>query len=332
MASLSLIKKNFNLSQLTTFKIGGEASFFCEIKNKKELIEAVNFIATKKLDFLVLGGGSNLLISDSGFDGLVLKLNYQKIKFASGLITAGAGVMLNRIIHEAKKIKLGGLEWAYGIPANIGGATRNNAGAFNSDMGSIIESVKVFDLNESKFKNIKNKDCFFDYRSSVFQKNKNLIIWEVNFILEKKPKAIIESLIRENLAYRKKFQPLEFPSAGSFFKNPSIENIDEEKKNKLIEDFIQKEMTENNSSKNRREVLEKIKLKQSLPAGYFIDHLELKGHSIGDAQISKKHANFIINTGKAKAEDVVILSSLIKQKVREKFGLQLFEEVEMIGF
>ena len=131
-------------------------------------------------------------------------------------------------------------------------------------------------------------------------------------------------------------QPLEYPSAGSFFRNPSIKNLKKAKKKLIIENFIKKELSKAKRGENLKELAVKIKIRidssNSLPAGYFIERAGLKGKRIGGAEISKKHANFIVNTGKAKAEDIIILASIVKQKVRQKFGVQLREEVEYVGF
>ena len=141
------IQENISLAQYTTFKIGGPARFFCEAESEKEILEALKFAQGKSLPVFVLGGGSNVLVSDKGFDGLVIKIKNSKLKIKNFTMECGAGCQLSKIVSESVKADLTGLEWAAGIPGTIGGAVRGNAGAFGSSMGEIIESVKVMDVS-----------------------------------------------------------------------------------------------------------------------------------------------------------------------------------------
>ncbi|MFH1183376.1 MAG: UDP-N-acetylmuramate dehydrogenase [Candidatus Moraniibacteriota bacterium] len=329
------IQKNILLAPLTTFKTGGLAKAFCEANTKEELSDCVAWAKNEKLNIFCLGGGSNLLINDSGFDGLVIKITNNRIKWEGGTSFCGAGILLVQLINEAKARGLGGMEWAYSIPATLGGATRNNAGAFGSDISKHLDSVEFFDTGKGAFAILQNKECLFSYRNSVFHNKPGWIIWEIKITWEKKPKEVCVEEIRNFLEQRKSKQPLELPSAGSFFRNPSISKLNEVKKNKLIEEFVKSELDKlENGDKNaaERKIREKIIQDETLPAGYFIEKANLKERSIGGAQVSNKHANFIVNTGGAKTEDVVMLASIIKQKVRTKFGVQLHEEVKYVGF
>jgi len=205
------IKKNVLLKNYTTFKIGGRAKYFYAAKNKEDLIRAITLAKKMKLPFFILGGGSNLLISDRGFNGLVIKF----------------GQPLSLYVSK-------GLEWAVGIPGTIQGAVCGNAGAFKQSMQDAVKEVEVFDVKTGEIKNFKNKDCQFSYKDSIFKKKKNLIILSVKIknrasegsededenevlIASKKSNA---QKIKEYLDYRKERQPLNFPSAGSVFKNP----------------------------------------------------------------------------------------------------------------
>ena len=205
------IKKNVLLKNYTTFKIGGRAKYFYIAKNKEDLIRAITLAKKMKLPFFILGGGSNLLISDRGFNGLVIKF----------------GQPLSLYVSK-------GLEWAVGIPGTIQGAVCGNAGAFKQSMQDAVKEVEVFDVKTGEIKNFKNKDCQFSYKDSIFKKKKNLIILSVKIknrasegsededenevlIASKKSNA---QKIKEYLDYRKERQPLNFPSAGSVFKNP----------------------------------------------------------------------------------------------------------------
>jgi len=307
------VKENVLLKNYTTFKIGGKAKYFFVAKTKEDLIKAILVAKKYNLPFFVLGGGSNLLVADEGFKGLVIKLqitNYKlqiKSKCPNPKIYVEAGVSLASLISEATKNNLTGMEWAIGIPGTVGGTIWGNAGAFGSCMADLVESVEVLDIRDykipnskfqipnkfqipkSKIKILKNKDCKFGYRESIFKHNKNLIILSAVLRLKKGKRKEIERKIRENLNYRRETQPLNFPSAGSVFKNPP-----------------------------------------GFSAGELIEKCGLKGKIIGKAKISEKHANFILNLGGSKAKDVKKLIKLIKQKVKKKFGVKLEEEIQYL--
>lgn len=286
------IQTNISLKEYTTFKTGGAARYFCEVNTKKELADCISWTKEEKANFFCLGGGSNLLINDLGFNGLVIKVANSQVRWEGDASLCGAGVLLTHLIDEAKTRGLGGLEWIYGVPATLGGATRNNAGAFGSSISSFIETVEVYDTEKNNFIVLPKDKCGFSYHKSVFHEKPGWIIWEIILTWEKEDGSIIKEKINDFFGRRKMKQPLEYPSAGSFFRNPS----------------------------------------ETRSAGRLIEEAGLKGRRIGGAQVSDKHANFIINTGNAKTEDIVMLASIIKQKVRTRFKIQLHEEVEYVGF
>ena len=317
-------QRNVLLKDHTTFQIGGRAKYFFIAKNNNELILAIQMAKKKKLPFFILGGGSNLLVSDNGFKGLVIKLQITNYKLQTNSkskiqkIYVEAGTFLNQLINFSVKNKLTGLEWAAGIPGTIGGAIRGNAGAFEKEMKDIIKTVTVleisnsksqitnkFQIPNSKFKTkiFNKKDCQFEYRNSIFKNNPNLIIISAELQLKKGDKKNIQEKIKEYLDYRKKNHPLNYPSAGSIFKNPLGFSVG--------------------------------RLKRGEPrpfgAGQLIEQCGLKGKKFGNVQISEKHCNFIINLGKGKAKDVIFLIKLIKQKVKKKFKINLKEEVQFLG-
>jgi len=217
---LSGIKKNVLLRDYTAFKIGGSAKYFFTANNKEDLIKAILLAKKLKLPFFIFGGGSNLLVSDEGFEGLTIKVQSSDFEVRSCEIFTEAGVILNQLVIIALKNNLTGLEWAAGIPGTVGGAIFGNAGAFGKSIGDLIEEVEVLDSESEKIKILGNKDCKFSYRNSLFKKNKNLIILSAIFQLKKEKKSEIERKIKEYLDYRRETQPLNFPSAGSVFKNP----------------------------------------------------------------------------------------------------------------
>ncbi len=286
---LPAMKRNVLLSKYTTFKIGGPAEYFFEVKDRKELTSAVKFAKEKGLPFFILGGGSNLLVSDKGFKGAVIKIENCKLKTENYKVVADAGISLNKLVDMSTKKGLSGLEWAAGIPGTLGGATFGNAGAFGKSMKDIVEMVEAFDIEKDKFINLKNKKCKFGYKESIFKRNKNLVIISIGLKLKKGNIKNIKKRIKENLVYKKEEQPLKYSSAGSVFKNPK--------------------------GKSAWEMIEKC---------------GLRGKQAGRAKISDKHANFIVNLGKAKAKDVKKLINLAKQRVKKKFKINLEEEIQLL--
>ena len=293
------IKQNVPLNSFTTFKIGGKAKYFCKAENKQDFISAIKWAKQNMLPFFVLGGGSNLLICDRGFNGLVIKIENKGIARLSKIsnsknkhlrfLSIQAGTSLRSVIKYCLEQNLSGIEWAQGIPkATIGGAVYGNAGAFGSNIADVIEQVEVIDIKTLKTKIISFEKCAFGYKTSIFKKNKNLIILSVVLGLEKKLKQEIRQEIKRVLEYRKANHPKE-PSSGCVFKNPN-----------------------------------------KVPAAYLIEKCGLKGKQIGKAKISEKHCNFIINLGKASSDDVKALIDLAKQKVKNKFNIILKEEVQYL--
>ena len=308
------IKENFSLSELTTFHVGGPARYFSEVKTSQELKEALIWSRENKQPFFVLGGGSNVLFSDNGFPGLVIRLKMDQIRLGEDgtSLIAQSGARLAQLVNMTAEKGLTGLEWAAGIPGTVGGAICGNAGAFGSDMGKNVEQLEIWNVSQEKLEFKNQSDCHFAYRSSFFKKNRDQIILSATLRLAKGNVEQIKSQVAENIARRLSKQPKGVMSAGSFFKNPQV--FDQA----LIEKF---------------EKMNNVKAKDhKLPAGWLIDQAELTGKKVDGAMVSLQHGNFIVNTGSAKAENIIILASLIKQKVRNIFGVELEEEVEYVGF
>ena len=196
------IQQNILLAPYTTFKIGGSAKYFCEVKTFDELKEALNFAKKNKLEILVLGGGSNLLISDQGFDGLVVKVSSFKFRVLKNIIEADTGVPLGKILIETVNKGLSGMEWAAGIPGALGGAVRGNAGAFGGSMSDVVRNVSAVDLKTGGIKKFNNSECLFAYRESVFKKRNNFLIWSVKLSLKKGDKKALKEKISEIMQYR----------------------------------------------------------------------------------------------------------------------------------
>ncbi len=289
------IQKNILLKDYTTFKIGGPAKYFFIAKTKEDLASVIESAKKLKLKIFILGGGSNLLVSDKGFRGLVVKPEFSSFNFQKNKAYVEAGMGLTKFSYLTAKKSLSGMEWSAGIPGTVGGAIYGNAQAFGFRMSDFVESVEAMDTDALKFKKISKKQCQFSLKNSIFKKDKNLIIISTVLKLKKGNQKEIQKKIDEYINHRKKNHPLNFPSAGSVFVNPE----------------------------NNGEVIRSSSL---------IEKCGLKGKKVGGAQISEKHANFIINLGGAKAKDVLALIKLAKQKVKKTFGIDLETEVQLVGF
>jgi len=333
------IQRNISLKNYTTFRIGGPVKYFFVAKNKEDLIKAIK-VAKKlnpspfpkgdrvKLPFFILGGGSNLLVSDKGFNGLVIKTQNTKYKIRNTKIMAEAGVMLGELVNILAKAGMSGLEWAVGIPGTTGGAIWGNAGAFNKSMKDVVKSVEALEVKNEKckVKNFKKRDCEFSYRDSIFKNNKNLIILSATLQMKRGDKKEIENKIKKNLEQRNKTQPLSFPSAGSVFKNPrgfSAGELGEEDKSSSPATELLRSKSE---GKEENEVF------LAFAAARLIEECGLKGKKVGNVKISEIHSNFIVNLGRGTAKDVMRLIKIIKNKVKKKFGVVLEEEIQFLGF
>jgi UDP-N-acetylmuramate dehydrogenase len=309
----NFFEKNKKLSSLTTFRIGGKADVFCQPKNTKEIFFALKWARENSLPVFVLGGGSNLLISDKGFRGLVINpqnIFLKKLEEKGKIyFEVGVGYFLSVLLQGIMKNNLTGLEWATGIPGTIAGAISGNAGAYGGSMSDSIKEVKFIDLKTMKEKRFNKKQCQFVYRGSIFNSLSVIITSAILFFKKGNSKAIQEK-IEEILIKRVKKIPKEF-SAGSVFKNIKQENLSKEILKKIPKEII---------------------IKKKIPTAWLIENCQLKGKEIGEARISHIHSNYIINFNKAIANDVLKLINICKKKVKEKFNIELEEEIKLIGF
>ncbi|HTX87082.1 MAG TPA: UDP-N-acetylmuramate dehydrogenase [Candidatus Nanoarchaeia archaeon] len=304
------IKKNIPLAPMTTFKIGGPAKFFVEVASKEDLVEAVEWAKKEKEPIYYLGGGSNLLIADEGLPGLVIKFANREAVNLSPRFNCGAGASLAYVISLTRAAGLSGLEWGFGIPqATIGGCVRGNAGGFGMNTGDIVETVEAYNLKKNRWETLSQKDCQFGYRSSIFKTDPDLIIWSATFRLKPAAAEQINAMIDDNMKKRDTTQP-KLPNAGSVFKNLFVDNI--RHINPQLAEFI-----------DEQEVAKGGKI----GAGYLIDMHGLKGKAVGGAKISLEHANFIVNTGRATARDVIELIEFVKKEIKIRFKVELEEEI-----
>jgi len=313
------IKKDISLKDFCTFHIGGNAKFFLETGDYEEVKKALSFCIENGIKFYVIGGGSNLLISDEGFDGLVVayRKKFQEVKLSESdfkdigegryMVDIDGAMFLADTVGQVSALGFTGLEWAAGIPGTIAGAINGNAGAFNGVISDSIISLKVLQIKDAENREIIKEDCKFSYRSSIFKKNSDYIIVSGKFFFKKKNVEEINKSIQDVIAKRLGKHPKGF-SAGSVFKNYEGD-IDQ----KLFKKYPE---------------LKSFKERGIIPVGYLIDKCNLKGTKIGDAKISDEHGNFIINLGQAKSDNVLKLISLIKKEVKNKFGIDIQEEIK----
>ncbi|MBR5538386.1 MAG: UDP-N-acetylmuramate dehydrogenase [Clostridia bacterium] len=280
--------ENASLSQYTTFKIGGPARLAVFPKTSEEAIVAFDILRECGIRIVVLGNGSNVLIDDAGIDGAVVIFSDMRYHNFSGRLSVDAGVPLTYLASEAAKFCFSGLEFAYGIPGTVGGAIYMNAGAFGTEIGSIVVSTRYYDLDTGECGYYYYDDHEFSYRHSVYM-GTNKVILSASLRMAVGKLGGCDEKMAEYMSTRKEKQPLDLPSAGSVFKRGK--------------DFITAQV---------------------------IDEAGLKGRRVGGAEVSEKHAGFIVNRGGATAKDVLELIEIVKGEVREKFGYELECEVRYI--
>ncbi len=317
------VRENVLLAPYTLYKIGGAAEYFLAARNEDQIIKAVQTGQELELPLTFLGGGSNVLVNTAGVEGLVIRMRNGKLLFANRTLEVGAGCSLGRLVNESVDRGLTGLEWAAGIPGTVGGAIYGNAGAYGREIADFLVSVKVYNGKEALV--YPKEKLEFRYRDSCFKKEKKgEVILSAVLKLENNPdpqKSKRE--IKEHLQDREKKHPLEYPNAGCVFKNVKLKSG----KAELLypaQGFMKPELRKNLPSQYIERGV--------IPAFYLIERADLKGYQIGGVRISTKHANFLVKVGKATSDHVLMLISYIKQQVRDRFGIQLKEELRLIGF
>ena len=314
-----MFAEKIKLNHYSNYKIGGPAWYFFEAKNVKDVIGAIEKwrepafakAAGGRRSIFILGGGTNLLIDDKGFDGLVLKPSIDTLVRDGEKIRVGAGVLMSDLLDFTVQNGLAGLEWAGGLPGTVGGAIRGNAGAFGSETKDAVLEVASIVINKKDIKLVKrnNLEWKFGYRNSIFkQYDGQEIITEATFGLQKGEPAALAQAVAEKINYRRIRHPMEYPNIGSIFKNVDLKII---AKNKH-EDFLH---------------VVKSDPFPVVPTAYLITEAGLKGVSFGGAMISPKHPNFIVNSLNASSDDVKHLIKLVKLTVKKKFGIELEEEI-----
>lgn len=279
------------MSKYTSFRAGGNADIMVVVETINELKALLCLLKEENYPFILLGNGSNILVKDSGYRGLVIKLGnkFNSIEVNGDEVIAYSGTKISAVAKEAMEHGLSGMEFASGIPGSVGGSVFMNAGAYGGEMKDILINSKAISKDGSKVYEISHDDMDLSYRHSVFHDNEDIII-SVTFKLTKGEKNTISTKMKELMAKRNEKQPVSLPSAGSFFKRP-----------------------------------------EGYYAGKLIEDSGLKGLSVGGAQVSPLHAGFIVNNGDATATDILNLMKLIQNIVFDKFGVKLEPEVRILG-
>ena len=276
----------------TSFKVGGPADCFLKVRDIDELKTILELIKKYNIPYVVFGNGSNMIVRDKGYRGIVIKIDINKFELIEEndeqKLIVGAGNKISEVAQKLLREELSGFEELSGIPGTIGGAIKMNAGAHGKEIKDVIDCVTVMKPN-GDIEEVLNKDLEFEYRSSNIQKNKYIVL-EAKFILQKGTSEDIKKKMDEYKKYRIEKQPIEYPSAGSTFKRG--------------DGYITAKL---------------------------IDDAGLKGYTIGGAKVSEKHAGFVINKGGATAKEILQLIQYIKDTIKEKFGVDIALEVEVIG-
>lgn len=281
---------NESMKKHTTFKVGGNAACVAMPDSVEKRRALIKFLNENKIRCYFLGNGSNVIFSDEGFDGVIIKtskLNFINIDKKNNTAQAGAGVLMTSFSRMMRENGLGGMEFAYGIPGNIGGGCYMNAGAYGGQISDCVLSVEYID-RQGNVRTVSRRDCDYSYRHSVFMENKWLIT-SATFRLWPKDKVSMLAYMEDIMQRRVEKQPLDMPSAGSSFKRP-----------------------------------------RGYYAAALIDECGLKGFSVGGARVSTKHAGFIVNTGSASCADIVALADAVRKTVMEKKGVQLEKEMIIV--
>jgi UDP-N-acetylmuramate dehydrogenase len=296
MVSLSDIKKFFrgtilldeSLSKYTWMRVGGAADYYVEPADRSDLVEIVKYFQQNGFPFLILGRGSNVLVSDEGIRGAVINLEsaLSSLRMGGDCVIAEAGVWIQKFVDFCIQHDLAGVEMLAGVPGTIGGAVVMNAGSHGGEISDHLVEVEI--LRNCEIMRIPKKDAGFSYRHSAFD---NDVVLSASFQLPKGDREELAKRRRELILKRNETQPLELPNSGSMFKNPP-----------------------------------------NTFAARLIEQAGLKGKRIGNAQISEKHANFIVNLGAAKATEIIQLLELARRTVYQNSGIQLELEVKLYGF
>jgi UDP-N-acetylmuramate dehydrogenase len=316
------VRANEPLAKHTTFKIGGPAQFFITILETERLVALLQFLQGEGIPYSIIGGGSNMLASDEGFQGVVIQIKTQKSQVLlspesnTAQLFAEAGCATVAIAQLSMQHALTGFEWGVGVPGTIGGAVRGNAGAMGSEMKDNVQSVSVF--RDGEVIELTNSDCLFGYRDSLFKHNSDVILSTVISLQKAHTGGTMKQAL-EYLHYRNKTQPQGFASTGCIFKNIETTKISPKVKDALLHAFPED-----------AQKIEQFFVTGKISAGWLIEKSDMKGFDCGQAKVSETHGNFVVNAGGATAHDVLSLIEQIKEKVYAKTNIPIEEEIQII--
>lgn len=299
------VQENVPLAPYTTFQIGGPARYFVEVKSEDDIISALLWARERSLPYVVIGGGSNLLVPDDGIEALVIKMCLAEWDVSGTLLKADAGCNLYELIRKCATYGLGGWEKLAGIPGTLGGALRGNAGAFGPEIKDFVVWVKAINSTTFEAHEFSNEECAFLYRSSFFKQRPEWIITAAHLRLVKISPEESTKRTKETVREREKRHIQDVRAAGSYFMNPVAPDD--------IRELFEKE--KNTRSREGR-----------VPAGWLIEKAGMKGARVGNAEASEQHPNYLVNTGAATAAQVKALAMRIKDAVEKQFGIRLQEE------
>ncbi len=303
------IVHNAPLSQYTRFGIGGPAALYVEASDEQAFIAALNLVRESCVPSVVIGGGTNLVVSDRGFAGIVLRFIGEQIEFKGMTMRVQAGAVLQAVVDQSIQKGLGGMETMTGIPGSLGAAVYGNAGAYGHSMQERVERVHY--TNGAEVCSATNEDCRFEYRGSVFKQNKQRVILSVELSFEAGDRAELQTKANEIRAIRDAKYPPSMKCAGSIFKNCLFKQL---------------------PSAVQSEIPTTVIREGKIPSAWFLEQVGAKGMRRGDIQVAIYHANLIYNDGSGTAADLVAVIDDLKNRVRDRFGFNLEEEVQYIGF
>lgn len=302
------------MAKHTNFRIGGSAQYYVVASTKEECIRAIELAEAAGLAWYVYGGGSNMLVADKGFDGLMIQTAFRAIEVRGEEIICDAGAITALVARKSAEAGLAGFEWAAGVPGTIGGAIYGNAGCYGGEMKDAVASVDAFRVADQKRVTLSKEGCGFGYRESGFKKER-YVIFGCTLQLAHGDSATSLARIMEIQTMRKEKQPLGESGAGCMFKN--VEFQDEAEIAQL---------------QSETDVPAPMIASKAISAGWIIERSGLLGRRIGDIEVSPKHGNFLINHGNGTADEVAQLVSICQMEVRNRFGLRLQTEVQFVGF
>lgn len=316
-AALPGVTENESMAKHTSFRVGGAARLYFVADSAEAMVKAMRIAEETGVPWFVYGGGSNLLVSDDGYEGLLIQAANRNISIdaSSGVVEAGAGAITGMVARQSVDSGLTGFEWAVGVPGTIGGALFGNSGCYGGEMRDAVTGVRAFHVASGEEKNYTNEECRFGYRDSLFKHEPHIILSCEMKLQPGQDVEVGKKKIQEIMEKRKESQPLEKSSCGSVFKNYDFKDESEL-------DILERSV----------DVPEAMMKNKRISAGWLIDQVGMRGYKIGNVQVSQKHGNFMENHGTARAQDILALISYVKMKVRDELGIELQEEVQYLGF